>query len=84
MKMVKVSDKGQISVPQEVRSIMKINKGDELVLIQDKGLIMLQKSSEASKAFSENFQDIKKLTEKSLKKVWDNKEDEAWNTYLKK
>jgi len=28
--------------------------------------------------------DILKLSEKSLKEVWDNKEDDIWNVYLKK
>ncbi len=32
----------------------------------------------------DNFDDIIKLGEQSLKEVWDNEEDEVWNQYLKK
>lgn len=31
----------------------------------------------------DNFSDVVKLTEESLKEVWDNEEDEVWNEYLK-
>jgi len=30
------------------------------------------------------FKDILKISEKSLEKVWGNKEDEIWNKYLEK
>jgi len=31
----------------------------------------------------DDFKDLLKLSELSLKKVWDNEEDEIWNEYLK-
>ena len=30
----------------------------------------------------ENFEDLIQFSEDSLKKVWDNKEDDIWSTYL--
>ena len=32
---VKVSDKGQISIPKEAREVFKINTGDPLILLGD-------------------------------------------------
>jgi len=32
----------------------------------------------------DNFKDLLKFSEQSLKEVWNNKEDDIWNTYLKK
>ncbi len=33
---------------------------------------------------SDDFSDLDKLQQESLKEVWDNKSDEIWETYLKK
>ena len=79
---VKVSDKGQISIPQSMREEIGIEKGDELILFQREGKILLEKSQKAEMKMNDDFKDIQKFSEKSLKSVWDNKEDEIWNTYL--
>lgn len=84
IKTVKVSDKGQIAIPQTIRESMGIEKGDELVLFQMGGKILLEKSQKASTKLKEDFKDILRFSEKSLKSVWDNKEDDIWNSYLKK
>ena len=83
IKTIKVSDKGQIAIPQSIREKIGINKGDELVIIQDKGRLLLEKSQQISNQVQDNFKDILKFSEQSLKEVWDNKEDEIWNEYLK-
>jgi len=36
------------------------------------------------KKIKDDFKDILKFSEKSLKEVWDNKSDDVWNRYLKK
>lgn len=84
IKTVKVSDKGQIAIPQTIRENMGIEKGDELIMLQIDGKIMLEKSQHIVKEIKDDFKDLLKLSESSLKKVWDNKEDEIWNRYLKK
>ncbi len=46
---VKVSDKGQISIPLELRELMGISKGDTLIMyIKDKSIIV-QKAEDAIK-----------------------------------
>lgn len=83
MKTVKISDKGQIAIPQLIREKMGIYKGDELVLIQLDNKILLEKAEKTEQKVKEDFKDILKFSEKSLKKIWDNKEDEIWGNYLK-
>jgi len=80
---VTVSEKGQIAIPQAVREKVGIEKGDEMLLIQIDGKILLEKSNRAEHKLTDDFRDILKFSEKSLKEVWDNKEDEVWNQYLK-
>ena len=41
VKTVKVSDKGQIAIPQSIREEVGINQGDELVIFQSDGKILI-------------------------------------------
>lgn len=73
VKTVKVSDKGQIAIPKEMRNILQIEKGDEVLLIAEGNIIIIEKIKK------ENFRDILKLSESTAQKIWDNDEDEVWN-----
>jgi AbrB family looped-hinge helix DNA binding protein len=84
IKTVRVSDKGQIAIPQTIREKMGINKGDDLVLFQIDNKILLEKAQNVAEKIEDDFKDIAKFSEKSLKSVWDNKKDDIWNKYLKK
>ena len=84
IKTIKVSEKGQIAIPREIREKLKINQGDELVVIQNGGRILIEKSLNLSKKMNEDFKDLLYYTEHSLKEVWDNPADDIWNQYLKK
>ena len=72
-RIIRVTDKGQVSLPVLVRNSLKISKGDELVLTQKNESIILRKVKE------DDFKDLLIHSEKSLKKIWDNNEDEIWN-----
>ena len=82
VKTVSVSEKGQIALPIEIRERMDIKKGDRLILMQTDNKILIEKS-EAIKKLRDDFRDILKLSELSLKEIWDNKEDDVWQEYLK-
>ncbi len=82
-KTIKVSKKGQIAIPSDIRREMKISEGDELLLVKKGKRIMLEKASELSRELQDEFQDILTLTESSLKKIWENREDQIWNRYLR-
>jgi len=76
-KIIKVTDKGQISIPIEIRNAIGISVGDDLIAIREGETLCLKKIKK------NDFKDLLKLTENSLKKIWDNQEDEIWNNYLK-
>lgn len=82
IKTIKVSGKGQIAIPVEMRESAGLKKGDELVVIQRGSQLLIEKSEDFSKEIRDEFADLVKFSEKSLRKLWNNKEDEAWNTYL--
>ena len=84
IKIIKVTDKGQISLPAGIRKSTNINIRDSIILIQKDKKIMLKKIDTIENEVEDDFRDLLKLSEISLKNLWDNKEDEIWNTYLKK
>jgi AbrB family looped-hinge helix DNA binding protein len=72
-KIVKVTDKGQISIPIEIRNSIGINNGDELFVINNGDSVIMRKIKKS------DFRDLLKHSEKTAIKLWDNKEDEIWN-----
>jgi len=84
MKTIKVSEKGQIAIPIQVRERMKIEQGDELILFESGGRILLKKTDKLVERVDDDFKDVIKLSEDSLKDVWDNEEDDIWNRYIEK
>ena len=73
-KIVKITDKGQITIPTSVRSAVKMKKGDEVIMIQDKNTVIMEKLQDSQ------FKDLIKHAEKVAAKVWDNKNDEIWDS----
>jgi AbrB family looped-hinge helix DNA binding protein len=84
MKTIKVSEKGQVAIPQQMREILGINQGDELMVIQMDNKILIEKTQKMEQKMKDDFKDILKFSEKSLREVWDNESDDIWNQYLKK
>ena len=72
-KIIRVTDKGQISLPISIREPLKIKQGDELIIARSDNTIIIKKLKK------EDFADLLKNSEKVAKKLWDNKEDEVWN-----
>ncbi len=79
LKTVNVSDKGQIAIPREIQALLGIKKGDRLVLAIKNKKLLIQKATTLEKQMEDDFKDLLKLSEKTAKKLWDNKEDEIWN-----
>ena len=73
VKIIKVSDKGQISLPVGIRESLKIKQGDELIITMSKDSLIIKKIRK------EDFSDLLKHSEMVAKKLWDNREDEVWN-----
>lgn len=81
-KKVKVTDKGQISIPVDIQRKIGIAKGDELLLIAKGKRIVLEKSARVAELFENEFADLQALSEESLKSLWLNNADDVWNEYL--
>ncbi len=82
-KKVKVSDKGQISIPVDVQRQIGIKKGDELLLIRKGRKIVLEKPERVMEILEDEFEDIQSVTKSSLGRLWLRKEEDVWNRYLK-
>ena len=73
-KIIKVTDKGQISIPIEIRKSIGIDAGDELIAIRNGETLCLRKIKK------DDFMDLLKHSEKVANKLWNNKEDEIWDS----
>lgn len=83
LRIVTVSGKGQISIPQEIRKQLAVEKGSKLIIILKDNRLLIHKVSDVSQSIEDGFDDVVRYSEMSLKNIWDNKEDEVWNRYLK-
>lgn len=82
-KKVKVSDKGQISIPVDIQRQVGIKRGDELLLIRKGRKIVLEKSDRLAEMLEDDLADVRDVTEASLRQIWLRKEEDIWNQYLK-
>ena len=82
-KKVKVSDKGQISIPIEIQRETGIRKGDELLLIRKGQKIVLEKTGRIVEAMEDEFADLQEISEASLRRMWLSKKEDVWDRYLK-
>lgn len=60
----KLSSKGQVVIPKEMREDMKV--GDKLVIIKNKGQLIMKKADEFSKDLEDDLE-FAKRTEEALK-----------------
>ncbi|MGA2789841.1 MAG: AbrB/MazE/SpoVT family DNA-binding domain-containing protein [Candidatus Bathyarchaeia archaeon] len=81
-KKVKVSDKGQISLPMEIQREVGIKKGDELLLIRKGQKIVLEKPRRIVKALEDEFAELQDISEASLRRMWLRKKEDIWDRYL--
>lgn len=72
-KIIKVTDKGQISLPIRMRDSLAIKQGDEVVIMKSNDTLIIKKVRR------DDFKDLLKHSEKVAQALWDNKEDEIWN-----
>ncbi|MBS3102838.1 AbrB/MazE/SpoVT family DNA-binding domain-containing protein [Candidatus Woesearchaeota archaeon] len=83
LKTIKLSEKGQISIPKDIRRDMRLKKGDKLVLMTRGKQLILQKADLVLKKLGIGEESMQSMmaSEAALKKDWDNKYDERWNRY---
>lgn len=91
MEIAKVSSKGQITIPAEIRKKLNLKEGDKVLFLEEDGKIILlnagyvaikeaQKAmeQEAEKVGLKNEEDVLELTKEVRKELWKQKyEDNA-------
>ena len=70
---IKVTDKGQLSLPASLRRMVGIHAGDQLIVKSSGSAIVLKKLDE------DDFSDLLKHSENVALELWDNEDDENWN-----
>ena len=80
LKTVKVSEKGQIAIPADIREEIGIKQGDTLVLIREKNRLLLQKAEQFGKEAKDEFRHLLKHSEDVAKQFWGTKADDVWDT----
>lgn len=78
---VKVSAKGQIVLPAEIRAAHGVKQGDELVLVSDGERILIEPESRVAAALDEEFAYLAAAAQRSLAELWDNEADSIWDQY---
>ena len=82
IKTVKISGKGQISIPKDIRNELNLKEGETLIMIPDGKKILLEKKDVFIKKLrTDEGKDTMIMSEHVLKKDWDNKYDERWDKY---
>jgi len=49
--MPRVTQKGQVTIPRQIRAVLSINAGDEVVFEMDKNQVVLKKKADADRNF---------------------------------
>ncbi len=79
-KTVKVSDKGQIAIPTDMREEAGIRRGDELLLVQDGDRILLVRATRVGDSVMNEFSGLLRHSEKVAKRLWSSKADDVWDS----
>ena len=82
LKKIKVSNKGRISIPAEIRKALGIRKGDDLLLLRKGDRLLIEKPSHVVQHLEDDLSDMLTICEASLKKLWASKKEVVWNKYL--
>ncbi len=80
VKTIKVSEKGQIAIPIDIRELAGIHTGDELVILQEGGKLLIEKPTKISQEIKGDFRDLLKQSEVVAKSLWSSREDDIWDT----
>ena len=78
IRVVAVSSKGQIVIPEEFREELNLKKGTHLVIDKEGRTLFLKKEED----IKDEFADLLKISEKSLEDIWGSKKEDIWNKYL--
>jgi len=76
---VKVSSKGQIVIPKDVRKRHRLERDTDLVLLEFGDALVLRKKADAEEILEGGFGPLQRASVEALKELWDNPEDDVWD-----
>ena len=79
MHTLRVSSKGQIVIPKDVRKRHRLDRDTDLVLLEEGDTLILRKKADVEKALKDRFCPLLRASEESLAELWENSEDDVWN-----
>ena len=79
LRMVTVSEKGQVAIPVDIRRRLNIQKGQTLVLQVTEDKLLLTKSEDVSRKMRDEFRHLLELSESSARGLWENEKDAIWD-----
>lgn len=96
MELARVTSKGQITIPRDIRKKLKLKPGDKVIFIEEDGRVIFANSSvvalkniqkqlidEAKKAGIESEEDVEKLVNDIRQELWESKyENNDWYEYI--
>jgi len=78
-KTVKVSEKGQIAIPVEMRRAMRLRRGSELLVLSDGEKLLMVPADRAVEVLLHEFEDLVRASAEVAQEMWGSEADEVWN-----
>ena len=79
MHVVKLSSKGQIVIPKEVRKRHRLGRDTDLVLLESGDALVLRKKADVEGILKDEFGPLLRASEEALRELWENSEDDVWD-----
>jgi len=79
MHTVRVSSKGQVVIPKDVRKRHGLERDTDLVLLEEGDALVLRKKNDVERVLRDRFYPLLRAAEKTLADLWDSPEDDVWN-----
>jgi len=76
---VRVSSKGQIVIPKEVRKRHRIGRDTDLVLLESGDALVLRKKADVEGILKDEFAPLLRASEEALRDLWETSEDDVWD-----
>ena len=76
---VKLSSKGQIVIPKEVRERLGLERDSDLILQEEGDVLVLRRKKDLERILKDQFYPLLRASERSLAELWDNPEDDVWD-----
>jgi len=64
IEIVKLTSKGQLVIPQEIREELKLKEGDKLMLLKENGTVLLKPVKQMGREVEEELADMKLAAER--------------------